>query len=109
MYQWNRQANSERIRTAVITHTECLTHCPTVDSHPTILDCTQAWERILAPRRTVVLDRHTPVVEGGGVQERREGRRDKEGEGKRERETEGKESKQLCQKHTAIYTCINQS
>lgn len=87
MYQWNRQANSERIRTAVITHTECLTHCPTVDSHPMILDCTQAWERILAPRRTVVLDRHTPVVEGGGSPGReKEGRQEGGGGGGKERE-----------------------
>ena len=37
-----------------------LTHCPTVESHPTMVDCTHAWDLILDPRSTVDLDRHTP-------------------------------------------------
>ena len=37
-----------------------LTHCPTVDDQPMMLDCTQAWDLIFELRSTVVLDRHTP-------------------------------------------------
>ena len=42
---------------------EGLTHCPTVDSQPMMEDWTQACDRILAPRSTVDLERHTPKGE----------------------------------------------
>lgn len=37
-----------------------LTHFPTVDSHPIIDCCIHACDFIRAPRRIVVLDKHTP-------------------------------------------------
>ena len=39
-----------------------LTHWPTVDSQPIILDCIHAWDFIFAPRSMVDFERHTPGV-----------------------------------------------
>lgn len=52
------------IRGASRSGTSALTHWPTEDFHPMMLDCTQAWDLTFAPPRTVDLDRHTPATQG---------------------------------------------
>ncbi len=45
-----------------VSYTTRLTHCPTVDCQPIMLDWTHACDLTFDPRNTVDLERHTPAV-----------------------------------------------